>query len=99
MRLDNEERAALKKIFAEKIVDASDEVYLFGSRLDENKKGGDIDLLVFSKKDSFTLSMAIQQIFFLHCEEKIDVTVMNPTALTAEQKAFLNVITYKKLEI
>jgi hypothetical protein len=34
----------------------------------------------------------------MECEEKIDVTVMNPNKLTGEQQAFLKVIKRVKLK-
>ena len=83
MRLDAEQTSALE--YALDLI--TDEVYLFGSRLDSSRKGGDIDLLVFSKQDSFQLSQQITLRFF----EKIDVVVMDPNRLTDEQQAFLNI--------
>ena len=88
MRLDAEQTSALE--YALDLI--TDEVYLFGSRLDSSRKGGDIDLLVFSKQDSFQLSQQITLRFFEKCEEKIDVVVMDPNRLTDEQQAFLNLI-------
>ena len=94
MRLDAEQTSALK--YALNLV--TDEVYLFGSRLDSSRKGGDIDLLVFSKQDSFQLSQQITLRFFEKCEEKIDVVVMDPSRLTEEQQAFLNLIEKQRLK-
>ena len=94
MRLDAEQTSALE--YALNLV--TDEVYLFGSRLDPAKKGGDIDLLVFSKQDSFQLSQQITLRFFEKCEEKIDVVVMDPNRLTEEQQAFLNLIEKQRLK-
>ena len=94
MRLDTEQTSALE--YALNLV--TDEVYLFGSRLDPAKKGGDIDLLVFSKQDSFQLSQQITLRFFEKCEEKIDVVVMDPNRLTDEQQAFLNLIEKQRLK-
>ena len=94
MRLDAEQTSALE--YALDLI--TDEVYLFGSRLDPAKKGGDIDLLVFSKQDSFQLSQQITLRFFEKCEEKIDVVVMDPNRLTDEQQAFLNLIEKQKLK-
>ena len=94
MRLDAEQTSALE--YALNLV--TDEVYLFGSRLDPTKKGGDIDLLVFSQQDSFQLSQQITLRFFEKCEEKIDVVVMDPNRLTEEQQAFLNLIEKQRLK-
>ena len=94
MRLDAEQTSALE--YALNLV--TDEVYLFGSRLDSSRKGGDIDLLVFSKQDSFQLSQQITLRFFEKCEEKIDVVVMDPNRLTDEQQAFLNLIEKQRLK-
>ena len=94
MRLDAEQTSALE--YALDLI--TDEVYLFGSRLDPAKKGGDIDLLVFSKQDSFQLSQQITLRFFEKCEEKIDVVVMDPNRLTDEQQAFLNLIETQRLK-
>ena len=94
MRLDAEQTSALE--YALNLV--TDEVYLFGSRLDPAKKGGDIDLLVFSQQDSFQLSQQITLRFFEKCEEKIDVVVMDPSRLTEEQQAFLHLIEKQRLK-
>ena len=93
MRLDNTEKAALK--FA--LEGLNDEVYLFGSRVDDSKKGGDIDLLVFSKEPSYRLSQDISVRFFNKCEEKIDVVVMDPDNLSKEQQAFIDTINMERL--
>ncbi len=88
MRLDKQERYALEKA----LETVNGEVYLFGSRADDTKKGGDIDIFIFSEEDSFELSRKVSVDFFRECEEKIDVVVMNPKKLTEEQEAFLNSI-------
>ena len=93
MRLDRIQKAALEKALG----DMEGEVYLFGSRVDDNKKGGDIDILIFSDQDPYRLSTKVSVDFFMECEEKIDVIVMNPLKLTEAQKAFLKVI--KKVRI
>ncbi|TAN42026.1 MAG: nucleotidyltransferase domain-containing protein [Nitrospirae bacterium] len=73
MRLDEQEKEALR--FALK--DFSGEVYLFGSRVDAEQRGGDIDILLVPsrKANSLKLSMEIQTRFFSKCEERIDVVV------------------------
>ena len=81
-----------KKALYNAISNIKGEVYLFGSRVDDTKKGGDIDILIFTKDKAFDTSHNVAVKFFMECEEKIDVIVMNPEKLTKEQKAFFNVI-------
>ena len=73
MRLDEKERKALK--FA--LEKFEGESYIFGSRNEKGKNGGDIDLLLVPKKevDSVKLSLEIQRRFFSQLEEDIDVFV------------------------
>jgi predicted nucleotidyltransferase len=94
MRLDPQQKAALEKA----LENVEDEVYLFGSRIDEDKKGGDIDILIFSKQDPFKLSQEVSIRNFRECEEKIDVVVMDKDNLSEEQKAFLNQIKMERLK-
>ncbi len=94
MRLDTLQRTALNKA----VKNVGKDVWLFGSRVDNNKRGGDIDILIFSDKNPYKLSQEVSIKFFKECEEKIDVVVMNPNNLTPEQKAFLNVINKVKLK-
>jgi len=50
MRLSNYEITTIKNIFVQYF---EGEIYLFGSRIDDNKKGGDIDLyLVINNKNN-----------------------------------------------
>jgi len=93
MRLDAEEKFALN----EALKDINDEVYLFGSRVEDTANGGDIDLLIFSEESAFHLSQNVTVGFFENCEEKIDVIVMNPKKLTLEQKAFLKTIKMERI--
>jgi len=48
MRLSEKEKQAILNVIRQSDPDA--EVRLFGSRTDDHKKGGDIDLLVLSKR-------------------------------------------------
>ncbi len=94
IRLDKTEQKAL----ANALTDINDEVYVFGSRLRHDGKGGDIDLIVFSKEESLSLSRKIAQRFFKECEEKIDVLVMDKDNLTEEQEAFVSTLEMKRIK-
>jgi predicted nucleotidyltransferase len=94
VRLDKDERNALTYALAGVDGDA----YLYGSRVDDMKKGGDIDVLILSRNDKYKLSQDVAVRFFMRCEEKIDVTVMDPEALSPEEEAFLRVIRKERIQ-
>jgi predicted nucleotidyltransferase len=93
MRLKNEEVTLLKEKLAS--LSSKAKLYLFGSRTDDTKKGGDIDLLIISdeltKKDLRLLRID----FFKHFgEQKLDIILdngkfTNPFTKTIFQKAIL----------
>lgn len=88
LRLDAEEIRAIEAA----IQDEDAPVFLFGSRVEPRRRGGDIDLLVLTGAPAFETSQRIATRFFFRCEEKIDVVVMNPACLTPAQQAFLDSI-------
>ncbi|MBK6639404.1 MAG: nucleotidyltransferase domain-containing protein [Rhodocyclaceae bacterium] len=86
LRLDAEESAALT--YAREGV--AGEAWLFGSRTDPQRRGGDVDVLVLTEASPYEVSQRVATRFFSRCEERIDVIVMNPNSLTLEQQAFLD---------
>lgn len=89
MRLLKKERDALKH--ALRGVDGT--AYLYGSRTDESKKGGDIDVLVLARVESpYRLSQDISVRFRMECDEKIDVLVVNPDSMPESQRSFVSLI-------
>ena len=74
MRLKETEQNAIRSTIANLDQDAS--VYLFGSRVDESKKGGDIDLLIMSDKLTRTDKRTIKiKLYDLIGEQKIDIVL------------------------
>jgi len=49
MRLTNFEATTIKKVFTE--IFGEGKIYLFGSRIDDSKRGGDIDLYLCPKNE------------------------------------------------
>ena len=78
MRLAHEEQSAISDIIRQ--ADLQAQIYLFGSRVDDAAKGGDIDLLVLSK--SINLMKKLDILAQLHRrlgERKIDIAVYPDT--------------------
>lgn len=74
MRLDDKIRQVIKQSILHK--DPTAEVYLFGSRTNDNAKGGDIDILIISKKINFTDKIHILSSIFQEIEEqKTDLVI------------------------
>lgn len=75
MRLQTKEIQAILDV-AREIYGEGVEVYLFGSRLDDNKRGGDIDLLVRTKgekKGVLSRIRMISRIKDILGDQRIDV--------------------------
>ncbi|QID32725.1 nucleotidyltransferase domain-containing protein [Pampinifervens florentissimum] len=82
MRLTEEEKRALKKA----LEGFEGEVYIFGSRLREDLKGGDIDILLVPKnpENPVELALRVQTKFLLECDQSIDVLVYRDTEFYRE---------------
>ena len=78
MRLEDYEIRAIKDAIYK--MDSKAAVYLFGSRVDDTKKGGDIDLLVLSQRldkiDGWTIK---DEICDKIGQQKIDIVITNDT--------------------
>jgi len=74
MRLSEAQRSLLKNDIHR--LDAAARVFLFGSRTDDQKTGGDIDLLVFSSKlDNKQLRPVKWHFYEQFGEQKLDVLI------------------------
>jgi len=76
VRLSNQEVDVLKaKLYT---ISSKAKLYLFGSRVDDTKKGGDIDLLVVDKKLTKKDLRVLRVDFFKHFgEQKLDIILDN----------------------
>ncbi len=59
-------------------LDKNAKIFLFGSRVDDKKRGGDIDLIVVSEKMNYNDKLRIYTNIFKKLEEqKIDIILYN----------------------
>lgn len=78
MRISNNEISNLKSSIYS--FDKNAQIYLFGSRADDTKKGGDIDLLIVSKVITKKDLRRVRVNFFTEFEEqKIDIVLDDGT--------------------
>ena len=97
MRLTSDEHQKIKT-WAQKH-DHHAVVYLYGSRADDARRGGDIDLLVVSEsaqkfKDKTSLLL---ELYDLIGEQKIDLSIRTPATL--EKDAFFQEVLPKAIEL
>lgn len=79
MRLTLKEIEAIKSSIHE--FDSNAIIYLFGSRADPNKRGGDIDLLIFSDILTELDKVKIEMKLFEKIEEqKVDIVIAKDTS-------------------
>ena len=87
MRLNQSEIKAIKDSFKSTFIDG--DIYLFGSRVDDNQKGGDIDLYI-TTKDANKVKRKIDFLVKLKNligEQKIDVVLSYDTTKPIEKEA------------
>jgi uncharacterized protein len=74
MRLSQKEKQII--VNAVLLFDPDAAIYLFGSRVNDRKRGGDIDLLVLSNKLNYNDKIRIKKYIFSYLEEqKIDIVI------------------------
>lgn len=100
MRISEREIALIKKL-ARQIFGTDTKVFLFGSRVDDQKKGGDIDLFITSEqKSNFTVAQKIDFLVELKSligDQKIDVIL--DTDSTRQKRKFHRSITQQAVEL
>ena len=74
MRLNTAEQQAIRQAIASSDQDAV--IYIFGSRVDDSAKGGDIDLLILSRRINLMAKLEIlAKLHQVLGERKIDLAV------------------------
>jgi predicted nucleotidyltransferase len=79
MRIKKEDIVFIKKITKENFGNNA-KVYLFGSRVDDQKKGGDIDLYIETDMKNDIFKQKLKMLGMLHRvlgEQKIDIVINN----------------------
>ena len=85
MRLKNNEVDIIRKTISNIFDDAT--VYLFGSRLDDTKKGGDIDLFVIAKNATFSNKIKALAKLQRELHKPVDIVLHKDFSRTIEQEA------------
>ena len=77
MRLSTREIQAVRMVLHE--VDPDGRIYLFGSRVDDTKKGGDIDVFFEAAMQlDLRTQLVLEYRLASLCETKVDLLVRNP---------------------
>ena len=84
MRLESKEIEIIKQTASQVFGDV--EIYLFGSRLDDAKKGGDIDLFINTKSDLETKIRYKSKLQTL-LHKPVDIVVHKDSSRAIEQEA------------
>jgi predicted nucleotidyltransferase len=69
-------------------LDSQAQIWLFGSRVSDREKGGDIDLLILLDRLTFADKLEIKRFLFERMDEqKIDIVISSPD----QQVPFVNI--------
>jgi len=91
MRLTTYETKIIKQTFLD--IFQYGQIYLFGSRVDDNLKGGDIDLYIQTNNNSNILMKKMKflsQLKQMIGDQKIDVIISKDKSRVIEQEAIIN---------
>lgn len=93
MRLTVNEISTIKRAVFEH--DKNAEIYLFGSRVDDSAKGGDLDILVMSKVLDFEMKLKIRIDILKHLgQQKLDLIIAKD-----DSKAFIRIAKSKGVRL
>jgi len=85
MRLKSKEINIIRKILSDIFDDVT--IYLFGSRLDDSKQGGDIDLFVISKNATFANKIKALAKLQRALHKPVDIVLHKDFSKEIEQEA------------
>lgn len=102
MRLSSKETQAILNVFAKNLDGSFYQVFLFGSRADDQKKGGDIDLLLVVPESDFVSAKQKKSYLKFDLEEacgdqRVDLTIT--TVKSLNEDVFLSSIKDELIEI
>jgi len=89
MRLKSKEVSIIKQTLGTIFDDVT--IYLFGSRLDDEKKGGDIDLFVIAKNATFSNKIKALAKLQRELHKPVDIVLHKDFSRTIEQEALKGV--------
>ncbi len=104
MRLTETELHAIQVTIKKLVPWKSSKLFLYGSRIDDTQKGGDIDLLLelpeipeLSEYDEFRLNLKfLAEMEKSIGERKIDFIIVHPSSSKAQSDPFYNLIKSKR---
>jgi len=90
VRLSTKEIDTIKKTINSKLSNAK--IYLFGSRLNDSKKGGDIDLFIISKDINYELKLTLRAKLKELLYKPIDIVYHQDFSRDIEKEALKGVV-------
>lgn len=90
MRLSTSQKQGILETLKPYLMGAGAAIYLFGSRVDDKKRGGDIDLLILTEGPKLAKTLLAQKHFILAAikgkvgEQKIDLFIRSKMDLNTD---------------
>jgi uncharacterized protein len=98
VRLSKRQREALFGALQEIELPPGTEVYLFGSRVEPNRRGGDVDVLIVGEiQDTYSTEQRLRRAYQSRLDERLDVVILNRSNPDPDKALFVRTLETERI--
>jgi predicted nucleotidyltransferase len=98
VRLSERQRNALFGALEEVELPPGSEVYLFGSRVDPQRMGGDVDVLIVGEiEDAYSTEQRLRRAYQSRLDERVDIVILNKSSPDPDRELFVRTLQTERI--